>query len=116
MSKVHALEVEGQGIARCILHTPVPTGNNTVGKSWKNCLLNSGRSGSTILPEGDGAGQITLAQKTQVLSGDVIELPVNININSIQLTPQAISDYADALIVEEVAKLKASLKYFGYSL
>ena len=64
MSKIHALQNFG-GNVQVVLHTPMPSGNNSVGVSWKNAALNSGIQGITSMTEGTGAGQITTAEKTK---------------------------------------------------
>lgn len=118
MAKIHVLESNVDGSFRVVLHTPVPAGNNSAGKSWKDSLLNSGRSGSTILPEGPGPGQITTAEKADVEAGDVIEI-----IDTLKVDPRIsgaplvalVEQLADEAIAEYFARLARELKYFGYT-
>ena len=79
MSKIHALETN-DSIAQVVLHTATPVGNNSVGVSWKDAGLNSGKLGTTALTEGTGAGQILTTEKAQVEAGGATSAQKMINL------------------------------------
>lgn len=114
MSKIHVLETDHRE-AKVVLHTDTPAGNNSVGISWKEAGLNSGRLGTTVLTEGTGAGQIATAEKTQVESGDVIEIADTIHVESGGATSASIDEMADQLIDKHEADLQIILNYYGYT-
>jgi len=119
MSKVHVLNSDTSGNFNVVLHTAVVAGNNSAGKSWKNCMLNSGRAGTTVLLEGTGPGQITTAEKAQVTSGDVWEMQTTITVD-VNLSGQALLNLAtelcDAFIAEYKTRMQRELKYFGFEI
>lgn len=113
--KVHVLEAAGGGRYRVALHAPMPAGNNAIGVSWKNAYIAAGLN-VTILPEGTGTGQITAAERVQILAGDVIEIVAEIE----EPPPGApgaatVTEMADKVISERLILLQTRLKFYGYT-
>lgn len=116
MSKIHVLTGAG-GAYTVVVHAPVPTGTNTVGVTWKAALIGAGLN-VTAMNEGNGAGQITTAEKATVEAGDVVEghftwgdIPGADN----QTLVADLALRADQLIAELLARLSVRLRYFGYT-
>lgn len=111
MARIHVL-AGGQ----CVVHGPVPAGNNAAGVSWKTAIVNSGYGGHTIMPEGNDAGQITTAEKALIASGDLYEIVLTVHIpegaNAGQRAALLDIEIAKASS-EEQAKLAKALRYFG---
>lgn len=117
MAKIHVLTSDTSGNFNVVLHTAVLAGNNSAGKSWKNCMLVAGRAGTTIMSEGTGPGQITTAEKAQVVAGDVWEIPATITVD-VNLSGQALLNLAnelcDAIIDDYKSRMQRELKYYGF--
>lgn len=116
MATVHVLTRIGNKF-RCIIHFAVPAGNNSANVSWKTAGLNSGLTGSTVMTEGSGAGQITTAEKATVLSGDVIEFTADIEAETAGTSSVQLGAMVDAeaikLIAAKTTELQTALKWFG---
>ena len=117
MADVHVLE-RFNGRARLALHFPVPPGNNAAGVPWSTALLNSGRGGTTILPDGDGtAGTISAAEKASILAGTLYEVVDEAKLLSAGTAPNNLNAYLDAFWTrrrtETLAELQAALNYYG---
>lgn len=117
MAKIHVLEGSGSppGIFRVIVHANTPAGNNSAGVSWATALINSGRA-FTRMVEGNGAGQITTAEKASVLAGTVMEGAYVISDDVTFTGPQRaayLDSMADRFIAEMMATAGLELKYFG---
>lgn len=100
------------------MHFDVPTGNNSVGVSWVNALVNSGVGGNTSLPDGDGTGgTISAAEKTAIEAGTVYEHVASFPIGShVQTLSQLRAAVRKFYAIEEagvVARLQKTLRYFG---
>lgn len=115
MSKMHILTADTTGNYRVVIHTPTPSGNNSVGISWKIAGLNSSLIGTTIMTEGIGAGQITTAERNQIISGDILEIVTSIPAESGGTTVQSINQMVDQIINQTLSDLAKRLKYFGYT-
>lgn len=113
MAKIHALTADTSGDCRVVLHLPMPAGNNLVGNSWKACWLALGRN-TTSLTEGTGLGQITTAEKAQVIAGDVIELSGSIPLAVVAAGTAAVNAFADSLIATRLGSLAGELNYYGW--
>lgn len=68
MSRLHIL-----ASGHCVLHEPVPPGNNAAGVPWRTALVNSGMGGTSVMPTGTGPGQITAAELAQIAAGALYE-------------------------------------------
>ncbi|MBU2118642.1 MAG: hypothetical protein KJ954_13730 [Alphaproteobacteria bacterium] len=115
MAKIHILEADHEGNYRMVIHSPIPTGNNFIGLSWKIVGLASGMLGSTILTEGTGIGQITTAEKAQINSGDLKETVVTVKAESGGGTIASINAMVYSAISDDRAKLQRQLKYYGFT-
>lgn len=116
MAALHVLE--GDGIRfRVVVHTAVPVGNNTAGNSWKNCLISAGMN-TTVLTEGVGVGQITTAERNQIIAGDVIEMVFTVDVPTVGTNGNKL-----AIVQAAVAKMQADylaqltnrFQFFGYT-
>lgn len=115
MSKVHVLDgASGRYIA--VLHATVPSGTNSVGVTWKSCLLYGG-SKISVLPVGTGFGQITQVELDQIVAGDVIEYSWEIPTNADGSAPSVatILALADAEIAKRNVESAVKFKFFGYT-
>jgi hypothetical protein len=116
MAALHVLE--GDGIRyRVVAHTATPAGNNTAGNSWKNCLLSAGLN-TTTLAEGVGVGQITAAEKAQVVAGDVIEMVFTIDVPTVGTNGNklvAVQNAVAKMQADYLAQLQERFRYFGYT-
>jgi hypothetical protein len=70
--KIHVLEGGSNNLYQVVVHTPAPTGNNAAGVAWGVAIANSGHAVS-VMPVGNGPGQIAQAELNQVQAGSVIE-------------------------------------------
>jgi hypothetical protein len=115
MAQVHVLEY-ADGRFRCVLHTTTPTGDNSANIPWSNVFLVTGRSGRTVMVEGTGPGQITPAEKAQILAGTVLELEISVeaanSITGAQLQT-LLQAQAPGLITAQVNQWQAALKFYG---
>jgi len=121
MSKIHGGLLYGSqgGVT---LHAQMPAGNNSVGKSWKNCYLsrkNNEGSPLTSLKEGNGPFQISTVELALINSGDVIEFVETIPIQSGGTTPAQLAAAVEIMcnqkIAENIARLQTELTYYGYT-
>lgn len=79
MAKIHILSGSG-GTFQAVVHAPTPVGNNDANVLWKTAIANSATRAS-VLPVGNGAGQITNAEANQIISADIIEATVQFQDN-----------------------------------
>ncbi|MCH8292395.1 hypothetical protein IH992_14990 [Candidatus Poribacteria bacterium] len=49
MSKIHILASDEKKQYRVIIHTSVPAGNNSAGKSWKDVLIGAEQNTSELI-------------------------------------------------------------------
>lgn len=115
MARFHVLDRNGQEV-NVAVHVLTPAGNNAAGIPWATAVKNSGKYGTTILLDGDGtAGTIDAAEKAQIVSGDVIEV-------IIQLRPQTsqepLNQYFDGLFADTrqttLDQMRDRLRHFGF--
>jgi hypothetical protein len=116
MAALHVLE--GDGIRfKVVAHTAVPAGNNTAGNSWKSCLIAAGMN-TTILPEGTGVGQITTAEKNQIIAGDVIEMVFTVEVPTVGTNPNKLAAVQNAVAkmqTDYFAALSDKFRFYGYT-
>jgi len=73
MANIHILSMDGTEFTAAF-HIAIPATNNSAGCPWRTVVLRNG-SGTTILPDGDGTlGTISAAEKTQIVTGAVVEV------------------------------------------
>lgn len=114
MAKIHAFDCDDDGRYRLVIHTAMPTGNNSVGSTWKSVWLAAGRA-STLMTEGTGIGQISAAEKASVLAGDLIEINAHVPTEVVSQGAAAVNAYVDKLISQVLEKLSRQLAYYGWT-
>lgn len=116
MAALHVLE--GDGIRyRVVAHTTTPVGNNAAGISYKDCILSAGLN-TTVMPEGTGAGQITTAEKNQIVAGDVIEMVFTVEVPETGTAPNKLAAVQNAVATKQadyLSSLNLRFRYFGYT-
>lgn len=116
MAALHVLE--GDGIRyRVVAHTNTPNGNNSANNSWKNCILSAGLN-TTVLSEGTGVGQITTAEKNQVVAGDVLEMVFTVDIPTVGTTNNKLAAVQNAVAkmqADYLAQLQERFRFYGYT-
>jgi hypothetical protein len=115
MSKVHVLESNNAFSYRVAIHFPTPTGNNSVGKSWKSCALSAGNIGSTVLSVGTEPGNITQAEYDSIIAGDTVECIETISpgLNPANAT---VEHLVDVYIHDWKAYMQRVLRYYGHTI
>jgi hypothetical protein len=113
MSKIHVLE-NNNGQYKTVIHFTVPPGNNSAGKSWKDCALAGGEGVTTVLTVGDLPGQITQAEHDDIVAGNVLEIICNILVESGGATSASLDKLADKEIAAKQGTLQQKYKYYGY--
>jgi len=106
MSKIHVLEANSKGEYTLAIHTAVPTGNNSAGKTWQSVIKNEG----TVLTVGFEPGQILQSEQDDIDSGALVEIIIT---SGQEETPAAITEMADRAITEKTAEFKKKYKWFG---
>ena len=120
MARLHVLKGDNNGrLFTIVQHENTPNGNNSVSVPWKDAALNSGTSGSSVMTEGTGAGQISTAELTNITAGDVYELVWQLDMttagtNNAQRVA-ALTAQADEQKTNFEGRMQASLQYFGHS-
>jgi hypothetical protein len=111
MSVLHVLD-QTNGIYRCVVHRPTPAGNNSAGVSWRDVIKAAGLN-ATTLAEGTLPGQITTAEKDQVIAGDVFEVALSIALRAGGSENAQIDAAALAAHQQAVAALAEKYAWFG---
>ncbi len=114
MSKIHVLEAENYSY-RIAVHFATPTGNNTIGLSWKACALANGDIGSTQLSVGTDPGDITQTEYDSIIAGNTIEIIRFIEVG-LSPTNTMVEYIADIKISEFNSKMTNVLKYYGHKI
>jgi hypothetical protein len=115
MSQVHVLEYVN-GHFRCIIHTATPPGNNGAGIPWSTLFLQTGRSGRTVMVAGAGPGQITPAEKADIMAGTVLEFELAIDADPAITGGQLqtlLQTQAPGLITTQIAQWEQELRLYG---
>jgi hypothetical protein len=115
MAQVHVLEYVN-GHFRCIIHTATPTGNNGAGIAWSLLFLQTGRSGRTVMVEGTAPGQITSAEKAEIMAGTVLEFELAIDADPAMTGGQfqtLLQAQAPGLITAQIAQWEQELRLYG---
>lgn len=113
MAKIHVLDGSNYQY-RIVAHFPVPEGNNTVGNSWKSCLLAS-HPPTPVLPVGIGPGTITQNEYDDIMAGDVLEIIRTIATGTTP-TNTTVIKLVDKNIAEYLSSLASILKYYGHTI
>ena len=115
MSKIHILVSDNDKSYKVAIHFPITSGNNVVGKSWKECALSSGMIGTTIFEVGSSPGNITQSEYDKIIAGNVVEIVKNIN-PGLNPSNDVVDEICDVLISmwqEDAARI---LKYYGHTI
>lgn len=115
MSKIHILGSDNNYGYKVAIHFATPTGNNSVGKSWKACGLAGGMIGTTILEVGADPGNITQTEYDSIIAGDTIEI-IRTIMPGTSPTNAAVEVLADIRISEYQASMASTLKYYGHTI
>jgi len=115
MSKIHVLESNNDFAYKVVIHFPIPTGNNSVGLTWKLCGLSSKKTGSTILEVGTGPGNITQLEYDNIINGDIVEIIRSIN-PGMNPTNMAVEALCNIYILNWLADNSRILKYYGHTI
>lgn len=111
---VHVLESSARGRYRVAIHTPMPAGNNSAGKSWKDCWIAAGMN-TSILAVGTAPGNTDTTERSSILAGDVIEFVTEIPAESGGATSASVAQMVNALITSYLSDVAARFKYYGYA-
>lgn len=111
MSALHILD-QDNGQFRCVAHQAVPVGSNTAGVTWKNVILGAGLN-VTSMTEGALPGQISTAEKAQIIAGDVVEAAFTIPLHSGGVANANIDAYAVAEFANWRNAMQRRYSYFG---
>ena len=115
MAKIHVLSGDGSAY-NLVVHTTMPTGNNTVGNSWKACYLADSSRVSTLVA-GAGLGQILATEATDVSAGNIIELTMSIpgKPDGSSYTLAQLDAFVDFKVNQELSNLQVKYKFFGFT-
>ena len=113
MAKIH-IQTAHNKIYQVVVHTSMPAGNNTHGKSWQDCWVATGRN-TTVMTEGTGTGQISTAEKAAVEAGTTLEFVFSMPVESGGATVASLDQMVDQAVVDRKAALQAELKRYGYT-
>ena len=111
MSALHILD-QDNGQFRCVAHQPVPAGSNTAGVAWKNIILGAGLNVTSMI-EGVFPGQISSAEKAQIVAGDVVEAAFMVPLHAGGTTNAQIDAVALAEFVNWRNAMQLKYAYFG---
>ena len=114
MSKIHILEADNFSY-KVAIHFPMPVGNNSIGLSWKNAAISSGKIGTTVLTVGTSAGNITQSEYDSIIAGDTIEIIRDIKVG-VNPSNASVESLCDGLISEYQSKMVQALKYYGHTI
>lgn len=114
MSKIHILEADNFSY-KVAMHYAMPVGNNSVGISWKDAAMASGRAGTTSLIVGTSASNITQVEYDNLITGDIIEIIETVDVGT-NPSDESVELLCDVLIAEWQAKMSQTLKYYGHTI
>lgn len=114
----HARTCDEKGNAvEVIFHIPIAAGNNRAAVSYRTALVKSGLGGVTAMTEGSANGEITTAEKTQVVAGEIYEVTETFHTNpgetANQLRLRIDARYTE-LAAQVPPRLQNILSYWGY--
>lgn len=124
--KIHILEQTSPGIFRAVVHYPTPAGNNSASPavSWvtiqqtqvanviAKCPAGATCTGSVLLV-GAGHDQILQTELDDIVTGDVVELSVQLATGSCGQTVVCANGIADDLITNDQARLQLLFDKYG---
>jgi len=113
MSKIH-VRTNINGKYAVTIHFNTPSGNNSAGNSWKDCLVSDERN-TTSMTEGSGVGQISITEMNSIIAGSKIEIVESLRVESGGATTASLDELADTAINAAKSSLQARYKYYGYT-
>lgn len=115
MSKIHILESDNADSYTVAIHFATPSGNNSVGHSWKDSGLGSKLIGRTSLEVGTGPGNITQTEYDSIIAGDIIEIIMSISpgSNPTNAAVEALCDISISMWQDDMTRV---LKYYGHKI
>ena len=111
--KIFILESDNANSYKVAIHFATPTGNNSVGNSWKAGALGSKMIGTTTLEVGSEPGNISQAEHDSIISGDTIEIIRSIN-PGLDPSNAAVVDACNICVGEYQANMARILRYYGH--
>lgn len=115
MSRMHILRQTAHNTYEVVVHATTPAGSNSAGVSWATAIANSGPP-ATVMTVGNGPGQISNNEATQVANGSVIEVGYIWGDDPAWTEQQRVADLelrAQQAVDEAIANLQARLRWFG---
>lgn len=113
MAKVHVLQMTSHGQFEALVHFNVPSGDNTVGTSWKDAALAAEIIGNVAHPQAD-PGEVA-----SIEAGDIVELQVVLAVDPTELSgaelTAAVNRRAEAAKAAWVTAQQVALQYYGYT-
>ena len=113
--KIYILESDNDNSYKVAIHFATPSGNNSVGKSWKGCALTAGMIGTTALEVGTEPGNISQAEHDSIITGDTIEIIRSIN-PGLAPANATVVEACETCISEYQADMARILKYYGHTI
>ena len=122
-SPIHVLAADSNEQYSGYAHEDIPPGNNSAEVSWQAAYVEWAKSRNedgtvssvdSNMNEGNGVGQITAAERAQVRSGAIIEIPFNEHFGP-NVTADKVSYEIGIKVDEALARLALTLKWFGYT-
>lgn len=124
MADIHVLEGDRRGRVSVVMHIPVPPGTNSVDINWRDAIVGSGIGGTTqfadaVDDENPKGWEITVAEKDQIVAGELHEHRTSFPLESAGTTPVQHQVALRAFYVQEkaavIADLQRRLKYTGHT-
>lgn len=115
MARIHILSGGTNNTYQVVVHAPAPAGNNGAGVPWADAIKNSGRA-ITIMPIGNGAGQISQSESNSIAAGTVIEGTFVWGDDPSWTMQQRTTDLnlrASQLVAELLDQYQRELRFFG---
>lgn len=115
MAAIHILAGDTAGFYTAVVHAAAPVGLNEAGVTWADAIQASGRA-TTVMRVGDGAGQITPAEASDIASGAVIEVTFSWGVDPAWTPEQRQTDLefrAAQSVAEQIDRYQRELRFFG---
>lgn len=114
MAKFHVLTGKGTSF-QIVAHADVPSGENSAGVSWADCVRGAGRN-LTVMTVGSAPGKITQEEAEAIQSGQVLEVVFLWSGRSDATDEEKMDDMEEASerqAEDAMIRMKEQLKFFG---
>lgn len=115
MARIHILRQVGSNTYEAVVHEPTPAGNNSAGVPWATAIKNAGIA-STVMTQGSGAGQISVAEANSIIAGNTLEGQFHFqddpNWTATERNTQ-LDHTASQAIADLVERYRSLLRWFG---